>query len=128
MYIIVFPDGETFNSLDGCTIAEVPDHLQIEDVERLIANDGETPIGEISSDVAGNAIKVRAPLGVYSVKTINGYRTWHAESADHARLQHEAEFGDESDEEIISSRCVSTAPPQVTTTIWTRDGGLVKTA
>lgn len=39
MYILVFPDGETFNTLRGCTIQKVPDGLDIEQVEEELSED-----------------------------------------------------------------------------------------
>lgn len=39
MKIMVLSDGETFSSLDGCAIYEVPDELEIEEIETLLADD-----------------------------------------------------------------------------------------
>jgi len=36
MLIMVLPDGETFAGVDGCTIYEVPEDLEIEEIERLL--------------------------------------------------------------------------------------------
>ena len=36
MKIMVLSDGETFSSLEGCTIAEVPDWWDLEQIEEAI--------------------------------------------------------------------------------------------
>jgi hypothetical protein len=50
MFILIFPDGETFNTIDGCTIAEVPDGLEIEEVEDPISSDAEKIVGRLEVD------------------------------------------------------------------------------
>ena len=37
MLILVFPDGETFNTLEGCTISEIDDDLELEAAEEELA-------------------------------------------------------------------------------------------
>lgn len=39
MKIMVLSDGETFSTVDGCAIYEVPDGLEIEEIETLLADD-----------------------------------------------------------------------------------------
>lgn len=40
MKIIVFPDGETFNTIEDCSILEIPDGLNVEEVEELLDEEG----------------------------------------------------------------------------------------
>ena len=35
-FIMVLNDGETFSSLDGCSIVGIPDHFQLEETEEAL--------------------------------------------------------------------------------------------
>jgi hypothetical protein len=67
MLIVVFPDGETWNALDGCSIQEIPDDLDIDEVEELLSNDGGLPVAE-GLDLA---IMVHNPdaIDIYGMET-----------------------------------------------------------
>jgi len=47
--IIVLPDGETYGALDGCAIQRVPDGINSEELEELLARDG----GEVIAVLEG---------------------------------------------------------------------------
>ena len=48
MYILVFPDGETCNTLGGCTIQKVPEGLDIEQVEEALSEDRGEVVASLS--------------------------------------------------------------------------------
>ena len=42
MKIVVLNDGETFSAMDGCTIHEVPDTMDTDEIEEYLKEDGES--------------------------------------------------------------------------------------
>jgi len=50
MEIIVFPDGETYEVLDGCSIRRVPDGASAKQIDELLAGGGGEVIVSLSDD------------------------------------------------------------------------------
>lgn len=48
MFIALFSDGETWNTLDGVQIVEIPDDLELEEVEELLREDRERLIVQLA--------------------------------------------------------------------------------
>lgn len=67
MYIVLFPDGETWNTVDGVTLQHLPDHLDIDGVEEALKTGDE--VGFLCElygyDILMDAIQ-RAAVGVHA--------------------------------------------------------------
>lgn len=61
MLILVFPDGETFSTLEGCMISEIDDDLELEEAEEAIADDQEAVLYTFKDDDTTRA-RIRAVI------------------------------------------------------------------
>lgn len=71
MNILVFPDGETWNALAGCTIVHIPDGLTIEDVEELLDEAKGTDLYDFKGDEDTGSYKIEIPAHVEAMDGID---------------------------------------------------------
>lgn len=97
MIILIFPDGETFNTLPGCRIARVPDGLEIDEVEDLIRDEREQAIGTLEVDETTGTVYLQdehlVPLARRPDQTRYAAHRAHKEPLDEQQLARRVEAG-----------------------------------